>query len=54
MRAIQQTISTQAASGNGSEILKFLLIQKPKFKVDLRLEGVPEDLILKDVEMSML
>ena len=50
IRALQQTISTQAASGKGCDITEVSVEQKPKFKADLRVEVVTEDVILKDEE----
>ena len=37
-------------SGNWSGILFHLLTKKPEFEIDLRVEGVPQDAILKDEE----
>ena len=50
IRAIQQMLSAQPASGNCRETLKHVWNRSPKFETDLRVEGVPQYAILKAKE----
>ena len=49
-KAIQQRIQVLLASENWSGILFHLLTKSQNSKIDLRVEGVPQDAILKDEE----
>ena len=47
----QQINQSYPAPGNWSEVLSHVL-RKPEFKVDLRIEGIAQDVILKDEEWT--
>ena len=48
-KVTQQINQNYPAPGNWSEVLSHVL-RKPEFKVDLRIEGIAQDVILKDEE----
>ena len=49
-KAIRKRMQALQVSGNWSGILFHLYTKKPKFEIDLRVEGVPQDAILQDEE----